>query len=121
MIDFRSSNISFSSPPLPLARLRHLIGDSGVVFAVRSAIQRIVSAEMEIVLRRIADRPFAGALRQHIDRQLFGDRHDNVVQRSQIGVCGDVVIHFQRRIADAPGARLAPMCRLARPSDPFDR
>ena len=92
-----------------------------MVFAVRGAFQRIVPAEMEIVLRRIADRPFARALRQHIDRQLLGDRHDNVVQCPQIGLCCDVVIQFQRRVADGPGSRQPPMCRLARPPDPFDR
>ena len=43
-----------------------LIGNAGVILAVRAVLQRIVPAEVEVLLAGIADRPFAGVFGEHL-------------------------------------------------------
>src|SRR5690606_33408571 len=69
--------------PLAAARLRRLVGAAGMMLAVRQARNLIAVAEVEIGRLRVADRPAAARLREHLERlallqgnlELLGGRH----------------------------------------------
>src|SRR3954464_7256004 len=66
-----------------------LIGDAGVIGAIRQARHRLSAAEEEVLAARIADRPAARLLRKLEQRAPLPDRDDVV---DQFGFDLDLVI-----------------------------
>src|SRR5690606_21174008 len=97
---------------LAAAGLRWLEGPAGMVLAVRQAWNLVAIAEVEVGRLRVADRPAAAGLGEHLERLALLHRNLDLLGGRHISFCVGLVEGAEGWVADGAEARLrSTLCR----------